>query len=181
MKKVLVISSSPRKNGNTELLCGEFMRGASESGHEVKEIRLSEKHVGYCTGCSVCSMYGKPCPQKDDAENIIDEMIGSDVIVLATPVYFYSMSAQLKTFIDRCCGKYTLIRNKIFYFIAAGAEGDQETGNLERTFTAMEGFLECLDNAVLKGKIMAKGVWHEGEVKGNPAMESAYLMGKEID
>ena len=66
-KKVLILSSSPRRNGNSDLLCNEFMRGAAEAGHQVEKIFLKDKHINYCTGCSVCSMYGKPCPQKDDA------------------------------------------------------------------------------------------------------------------
>ena len=63
-KKVLILSSSPRRNGNSDLLCNEFMRGAAEAGHQVEKIFLKDKHINYCTGCSVCSMYGKPCPQK---------------------------------------------------------------------------------------------------------------------
>ena len=95
-KKVLILSSSPRRNGNSDLLCNEFMRGAAEAGHQVEKIFLKDKHINYCTGCSVCSMYGKPCPQKDDAAEVVEKMIAADVIVMATPVYFYTMSAQMK-------------------------------------------------------------------------------------
>ena len=69
-KKVLILSSSPRRNGNSDHLCNEFMRGAAEAGHQVEKILLKDKHINYCTGCSVCSMYGKPCPQKDDAAEV---------------------------------------------------------------------------------------------------------------
>ena len=61
-KKVLIISSSPRKGGNSDLLCDEFMKGAIEAGNEVEKIFLKDKTDHPCTGCSVCSMYGKPCP-----------------------------------------------------------------------------------------------------------------------
>ena len=80
-KKVLILSSSPRRNGNSDLLCNEFMRGAAEAGHQVEKIFLKDKHINYCTGCSVCSMYGKPCPQKDDAAEVVEKMIAADVIV----------------------------------------------------------------------------------------------------
>ena len=81
-KKVLILSSSPHRNGNSDLLCNEFMRGAAEAGHQVEKIFLKDKHINYCTGCSVCSMYGKPCPQKDDAAEVVEKMIAADVIVM---------------------------------------------------------------------------------------------------
>ena len=102
-KKVLILSSSPRRGGNSDTLCDEFMRGAAESNHEVEKIFLRDKTIHYCTGCSTCSLYQKPCPQKDDAAEIIEKMVDADVIVMATPVYFYTISAQMKTLIDRCC------------------------------------------------------------------------------
>lgn len=77
-KKVLILSSSPRRNGNSDLLCNEFMRGAAEAGHQVEKIFLKDKHINYCTGCSVCSMYGKPCPQKDDAAEVVEKMIAAE-------------------------------------------------------------------------------------------------------
>ena len=107
MKNVLILSSSPRRGGNSDTLCDEFMQGAIESGHRVEKVFLRDKTIHPCTGCGVCSQYKKPCPQKDDAAEIIGKMLAADVIVMATPVYFYTMSAQMKTLIDRCCGPYT--------------------------------------------------------------------------
>ena len=85
-KNVVILSASPRRNGNSDILCDEFMKGAIEAGNEVEKIFLIDKTVHPCTGCSVCSMYGKPCPQKDDAAEIVEKMIAADVIVMATPV-----------------------------------------------------------------------------------------------
>ena len=115
MKKTLILSSSPRRGGNSDTLCNEFLRGAREAGFPAEKIFLGDKAIRYCTGCSVCSLYGKPCPQKDDMSEILDKMLAADVIVMATPVYFYTMSAQMKTLIDRCCGLYTQMQNKEFY------------------------------------------------------------------
>ena len=80
-KKVLILSSSPRRGGNSDVLCDEFMKGALEEGNEVEKIFLKDKTVHPCTGCSVCSMYGKPCPQKDDAAEIVEKMIAADLFL----------------------------------------------------------------------------------------------------
>ena len=107
-------------------------------------------------------------------------MRAADVIVLATPVYFYAMSAQLKTMLDRCCGLYMEMKNKEFYFLAAAAEGEEGLDNLEHVFDNLMGFLDCLENPVVRGKVLATGVWHVGEIKGNLALEKAYTMGRDI-
>ena len=81
-KRVLILSSSPRRGGNSDTLCDEFMRGAVEGNNEVEKIFLRDKTIHYCTGCSVCSLEKKPCPQKDDAAGIIEKMLAADVIVM---------------------------------------------------------------------------------------------------
>ena len=158
-KKVLILSSSPRRGGNSDTLCDEFLRGAQEAGHEVEKIFLKDKTIHYCTGCGVCNE-GKPCPQKDDAPEIVRKMVAADVIVLATPVYFYTMSAQMKTLIDRCCAGYLEIRDKEFYFIVAAAE--TSVAAMERTIDGFRGFLDCLDNPQEKGVVYGVGAWHKG-------------------
>ena len=177
-KKVLIISSSPRKGGNSDLLCDEFMKGALEAGNEVEKIVLKDKTVHPCTGCSVCSMYGKPCPQKDDAAEIVETMIAADVIVMATPVYFYTMCGQMKIMIDRCCARYTEITNKEFYFIIAAAEDNKAM--LERTIDGFRGFLDCLEGPREKGTVYGIGAWKVGEIKDTPYMQEAYNMGKMV-
>lgn len=177
-KRVLILSSSPRRNGNSDTLCNEFMRGAQETGNQVEKIFLKDKHINYCTGCSVCSMYQKPCPQKDDAAEIVEKMIEADIIVMATPVYFYAMSAQMKTMIDRCCARYLEIKNKDFYFIISAAEDDRTL--MERTIDGFRGFLDCLENARECGTIYGIGAWKMGEIEGKSSMQEAYLMGKNV-
>ena len=177
-KNVLILSSSPRRGGNSDTLCDEFLRGAVEAGNEAEKIFLRDKDIRYCTGCSVCSRDGKPCPQKDDAAAVIDRMLAADVIVMATPVYFYTMSAQMKTLIDRCCGLYTRMRDKEFCFIVTAADDDRE--KMLRTVDGFQGFLDCLENPVVKGVVYGLGVWHPGEIAGNPAVKEAYEMGRTI-
>lgn len=178
MKKTLILSSSPRKGGNSDTLCDEFMRGAVKAGHAVEKIFLGNKTINYCTGCSTCSLHGKPCPQKDDMAEILEKMLSADIIIMATPVYFYTMSAQMKTLIDRCCGLYTKIADKEFYFIVTAAEDDKS--KMERTIDTFQGFLDCLENPTIKGVVYGLGVWHKDEIKGNKAMSEAYQMGLKL-
>ena len=101
-KKVLILSASPRKGGNSDLLCDQFAKGAEEAGHQVEKIRVQEKKIAPCLACYGCRNTGV-CVQKDDMAAILDKLVEADVLVLATPVYFYSMDGQLKTLIDRTC------------------------------------------------------------------------------
>ncbi len=175
-KKVLVISASPRKGGNSDLLCDRFIAGAQEAGHEVEKIALREKNIHYCLGCGVCNNTHL-CVQKDDMKAVLDKLVEADVIVLATPVYFYSMDGQLKTFIDRTVPRYTEISHKDFYFILTAADTQQK--NLHRTVEALRGFTQdCLDDAREKAVIYGVGAWQAGEVKDTPAWHQAYEAGK---
>lgn len=177
-KKVLILSSSPRKGGNSDLLCDEFMRGAKESGHNVEKIFVAQKKINYCSGCGVCNSTHK-CVQNDDMAEILNKMVSADTIVLATPIYFYSMDGQLKTLIDRTVPRYTEISNKDFYYIMTAA--DTNKNMLHRTVEAIRGFTEdCLPGAKEKGIIYGTGAWEKGEIKNNPAFSQAYEMGKNL-
>lgn len=174
-KNVLILSSTPRRGGNSDHLCDQFMQGALAAGHQVEKIVLKDKDIRYCTGCGVCSELGKPCPQKDDAAAIIEKMVCADVIVMATPVYFYTMSAQMKTLIDRCCARYLEMKNKEFYFLIAAAETDIQA--MERTIDGFRGFLDCLENPTEQGVVYGVGAWKLNEINHTPAMEQAYRYG----
>ena len=178
MKNVLILSSSPRRGGNSATLCDEFMQGAIESGHRVEKVFLRDKTIHPCTGCGVCSQYKKPCPQKDDAAEIIGKMLAADVIVMATPVYFYTLCAQMKTLIDRTCARYTEMGGKEFYFILTAAEESVEM--MERTVECFRGFLDCLDDPEERGVVYGVGAWQAGEIEGMPAMDEAYELGRRV-
>lgn len=128
-KKVLIISGSPRRHGNSELLCEQFQKGAEESGNQVKMLRLSELHIAYCSACYACKKTGH-CVKQDDMEQVLSSMRTADVIVLATPVYFYSMCAQMKTMIDRTLGgaQKPGLEQKEFYLIATAGDGADHRG-----------------------------------------------------
>jgi multimeric flavodoxin WrbA len=177
-KKVLVLSSSPRSGGNSDLLCDQFINGSIEAGHHTEKIFLKDKKINYCTGCGTCIDRGKTCSQKDDMAEVLDKMVAADVIVLATPVYFYTMCGQMKTLIDRTCSCYTEITNKDFYFIITAA--DNSNPAMERTLEEFRGFTYCLDRANEKGIVYGTGAWNMGDIKGKPAMKHAYEMRKMV-
>lgn len=176
-KRVLILSSSPRRGGNSDLLCDEFMKGAEEAGHSMEKIFLRDKKINYCTGCGVCYS-GKACSQKDDMGGILDKMIAADVIVLSSPIYFYTMCAQLKTLIDRCCSRYTEIKNKDFYYILTAADAARNA--VDKAVVEFQGFLDCLDHPQLKGIIYGVDAWNIGDIKTKPAMQESYETGKNI-
>lgn len=175
-KKILVLSASPRRGGNSDTLCDRFIDGAKEAGHETEKIVLRDKKIGYCLGCGACSERGEACPQKDDMAELLDKMIGADTIVMATPVYFYTMDAQMKTLIDRTCSRYTEISGKEFYFIVTAA--DEGTDAARGTIDGFRCFTSCLTEPKEKGIIYGLGAWRVGEIEGSPALREAYEMGK---
>ncbi|MBO5443252.1 MAG: flavodoxin family protein [Alphaproteobacteria bacterium] len=175
-KKILVLSGSFRKHGNSDLLCDEFVRGATESGNDVEKIFINDRKINFCRGCGVCNTTHK-CVQKDDMEEILNKMVAADVIVMATPVYFYTMNGQMKTLIDRTVPRYEEISGKDFYFIVAAADGNK--ANMQKTIEGFRGFTDdCLPGAKEKGIVYGVGAWQIGDIKGSPAMKEAYEMGK---
>ena len=177
-KKVLVLSASPRRGGNSDTLCDRFMHGAEEAGNHVEKIFLRDKKINFCVACDACKKNGGTCALKDDMAGILEKMAAADVIVMATPVYFYTMDGQMKTLIDRTYAKYPDIRNKSMYFIVAAADSNKRA--LERTIEGFRGFTSCYDGMEEKGIIYGAGAWNIGDIKGSPAMYQAYEMGKSV-
>ena len=154
------------------------MLGAEEADHQVEKIFLGDKEINYCIACDTCRENGGICDQDDDMAEVLDKMISADVIVMATPVYFYTMDAQMKTLIDRTYSRYMEIRNKDFYFIATAAVNRRQA--LERTIEGFRGFTSVLSGAKEKGIIYGTGAWNIGDIKGSSAMTEAYDMGKAV-
>ena len=177
-KKVLIISSSPRKGGNSETLAAAFAKGAREAGNQVETVSLREKQVGFCKGCLACLKLGH-CVIQDDAVEIAAKMHDADVLVFATPVYYYSVSGQLKTMLDRANPLYdTDYAFTQAYLLATAAEDAPET--FEGTEKAVQGWVDCFPRCTLAGTVFAGGVNDVGEIAGHAALEQAYRMGKEV-
>ena len=176
-KKVLIVSASPRRGGNSDLLCDAFARGAQEAGHRVEKIFFRDQNINYCLGCEAC-YNTKKCIQKDDMDEVLDKMVGADVLVFGTPVYFYTLDAQLKTLIDRTVPRYTELKGKA-YLIAALADEDRDS--IAGTVAAFRGFMDCLDQVEEAGIIVGYGAWKKGDITGNPAVDEAYRAGKKLE
>lgn len=177
-KKVLILSGSPRKGGNSDILCDEFLRGAQEAGNEVEKIRVAAKKVAPCSACYYCRDHGGACVHKDDMAEILQKMIEADVLVLASPVYFYSIDAQLKAVIDRTLARWLEVKNKEFYYIVTMADESKTSANT--TLACFRGYADCVEGAVEKGVIIGSGVYEPGRVKDTAAVQQAYEMGKNI-
>lgn len=100
--KIVILTGSPNPDGSTNILAGNFKKGAEESGHKVELINVCQLNVNPCTGCVACGYEGD-CVQDDDNERIRKALLSCDMVVFATPLYYYGMSAQLKAVIDRFC------------------------------------------------------------------------------
>lgn len=176
-KKVLILSGSPRKGGNSDILCDEFMRGAAEAGNMVEKIFIRDKKIGFCNACYACRETGV-CAIKDGMNEVLEKMHWADVIVMASPVYFYSIDAQMKAVIERTLAQWTKLSDKEFYYIMTAA--DDEDAAFETSLACFRGFAVCLQGAKEKGIIRCGGVYEAGAVRKTSCMAEAYEMGKNV-
>ena len=177
-KKVLILSSSPRKGGNSETLAAAFAKGAQEAGNQVETVYLREKQYGFCKGCLACQKLGH-CVIKDDAVEIAAKMHDADAIVFATPIYYYEMCGQMKTLLDRANALYgSDYRFRDIYLLTAAAEDEPEVP--QRAISGLGGWIDCFERAHLHGTVFAGGVCNGGDVAGHHALREAYEMGKSI-
>lgn len=178
MKNVLVLSGSPRVHGNSSLLCDEFIKGAQEAGHKTEKINITRKKVAGCLGCNVCYKNDGVCIQKDDMVEIREKMEQADVIVLSSPIYFYSMTSQMKAVIDRTYAFYSNLKGKTFYFILSCAAPEESF--TETMLASLRGFTCCVPEAKEGGILMGINTNEAGDVKDRQIMKDAYEMGKNI-
>ena len=178
-KKVLIISTSLRNNANSEILAKETERGAKDAGNEVEFVTLKDKNIQFCKGCLACQKL-KKCVISDDANAITEKMKNADVIVWATPVYYYEMSGQMKTLIDRANSLYaTGHKFKEVYLITTSAEDSQ--GIVQTVINGLNGWIACLNDVKLCGFVEAGGLEGANEAAANKELlEKAYNMGKNI-
>ena len=177
MKNVLILEGSPRLNGNSCLLSNEFARGAESAGHHVEKLLVSHKKIGGCLGCNACYRNGGSCVQKDDMQEVREKMLAADVIVLASPIYFYSMSAQMKTVVDRTYAFFSQLKGKTFDFIITCAATD--ASYTETMLASLRGFTCCVPDAKEGGVVLGLNTNAPGDVRQDEkAMAAAYELGK---
>lgn len=178
MKTILIISASLRQHSNSEALASAFADGARAAGHSVETVSLAGKALSFCRGCLACQKLHR-CIIRDDAVGIAEKMSRADALVFATPIYYYEMSGQLKTLLDRANPLYRSdYAFRDVYFLSAAAE--DEEGVDERAVHGLEGWIACFERARLAGTVFAGGVNAAGEIAGHPALQRAYDMGKAI-
>lgn len=177
-KTVLILSTSPRKGGNSDTLAEEFARGAREAGHQVEKIELYNKAIGFCRGCLACQKTRR-CVIHDDADMIAQKMLIADVLVFATPIYFYEMCGQMKTLLDRSNPLYPAdYAFRDVYLLATAA--DEEPSAMDGAVKGLEGWLACFEKARLAGTVFGGGADAVGAIQGSPALREAYEMGVKV-
>lgn len=177
-KSALIISGSPRKGGNTDLLCDAFARGAEEAGGQVEKIFLADYRIDYFSEADEQRVGNRANEAEDDVPMLVDKMVRADVIVLASPVYYMNITGQLKTFIDRTFGRYREMKDKEFFYLTACADPEESTADW--AINAFRGFVMCLPNPTERGMVKAVGMGRKGAVKGSQFEEEAYNLGKNI-
>lgn len=175
-KSVLILSSSPRRGGNSEALCLQFKKGAEEAGHTVEMLNINDYDIRYFNQRE----YDREASaaMADDAAAIIAKMKDADVIVLSSPVYFYNMTGQLKALIDRTYGHEKDLGGKEFFYISTSTDRSEE--GTDGVFEAFHGFAVCLYGSVERGVIRGNGARNRGDIDSHPAMQEAYEMGKGV-
>lgn len=175
MKNVVIVSSSPRIGGNSDTLAHEFEKGAISAGHHVDFVNLAKLKINYCLGCYQCAK-NHVCCQKDDFNYFLEIILKADVILFATPTYFYSMCGQLKVFIDRLVANYTAIRADIYLLVSAW---DSNKNNLQSTLEAIRGATrDCFEDCPEKGVLLAGGLTDRNDAKSSSYLKTAFEMGK---
>ena len=178
MKNVLVISTSLRANSNSDALADAFLRGAADAGHHTEKISLRGRNIQFCRGCMACQKLGR-CVISDDAAEISQKMHDADVIAFATPIYYYEMSGQMKTLLDRANWLYSSDYHFTdIYLLTAAAENEPSVPS--RAEGGLTGWIDCFERARLAGSVFAGGVEGPGETTGHPALAQAYNMGNQI-
>ena len=178
-KKVLIISTSLRGGSNSDILARECERGAKEAGHEVEYISLKGKEIKYCIGCLACQTKGN-CVLKDDVAEIMVKVKDAEVIVYATPIYYYEMAGQMKTLLDRLNPLFpSEYAFRDIYMIATAAENEESA--FEKAYNGLQGWVDCFEKAKLKGLVTGGGIGDANDAPNHEeTMKRAYELGKAL-
>lgn len=178
IKNVVVISTSLRGNSNSEQLAKSFAKGAEDAENNVTFISLKNKKIGFCIGCLACQEKGR-CVIEDDAIAIEQAVLNADVVAFTTPIYYYEMSGQMKTLLDRMNSLYPKdYRFRDVYMLSVAAEDDEETP--KRAESGLRGWIDCFEKAGLKGTLFCGGVNAPSDINGNDKLNEAYEMGRNV-
>ena len=177
-KKVLIITTSLRNDSNSDKLAASFAKGALEAGNDVETVSLKGKTIAFCRGCFACANTGR-CVINDDANEITEKILNAEVVVWATPIYYYEMSGQMKTMIDRANSLYPRdYKFRDVYLLSVAADDGDYVD--EKATGGVQGWVDCFEKAEFKGKVFAGNVNDQGDIEGHKALNEAYLLGKSV-
>ena len=180
MSNVLVITTSLRARSNSDILAERMIAGARDAGHEVEQISLKGKEIRFCIGCLSCQKTQK-CVLKDDAVWITEKVKNADTLVFVTPIYYYEMSGQMKTLLDRMNSLYPSdYRFRKIYLLTTAAEDESHVP--EKAVSGLQGWVDCFEKAELAGSLFLGGINNPGEaLERKDALNDAYEFGKALE
>ncbi len=180
MSKVLVISTSLRAGSNSDVLAERLIAGARAAGHEVEHISLKGKDIRFCIGCLACQKTQR-CVLGDDAVWIAEKVKNADTLVFATPIYYYEMSGQMKTLLDRLNPLYPSdYRFRKVYLLTTAAEDESYVP--EKAVNGLQGWVDCFEKAEFAGALFCGGINDPGEASGKKdTQDKAYEFGKALE
>lgn len=180
MSKVLVITTSLRSKSNSDILTERLIAGARDAGHEVEHISLKGKEIKYCIGCLACQQTQK-CVLKDDAIEIAEKVKNADTLVFVTPIYYYEMSGQMKTLLDRMNPLYPSdYRFRRVYMLSVAAEDEAHVP--EKAASGLQGWVDCFEKAKFTGSLFCGGISNTNEAASNVnALDRAYQFGSTLE
>jgi multimeric flavodoxin WrbA len=180
MSNVLVISTSLRAKSNSDILTEKLIAGAKDAGHQVEHISLKGKEIRFCIGCLACQKTQK-CVLKDDAVWIAEKVKNADTLVFATPIYYYEMSGQMKTLLDRMNPLYSSeYKFRKVYMLSTATEDEKTTP--EKAVNGLQGWVDCFEKAELAGSLFCGGISDPDEANAKPEeQEEAYAFGKSLE
>ena len=178
MKRVIVISTSLRRGSNSDMLADQFVEGAKAAGNDVEKISLVGKDIQFCMGCLGCQKLGR-CIINDDVNDIMAKVLKADVVCWATPIYYYEMSGQMKTLIDRMNAMYEQdYQFRDVYLLTTAAEDETETP--KRAEIGLTGWIDCYPKSHLAAHLFCGGVNDAREIEGNTKLREAFELGEKI-
>ncbi len=179
MSNVLVITTSLRADSNSDILAQHLIAGAKDAGHRVEHISLKGRSIGFCKGCLACQKTHK-CVLKDDAVMIAGKVMNADTLVFVTPIYYYEMSGQMKTLLDRMNPLYASdYRFRSVYMLSTAAEDEAFVS--DRAVSGLQGWIDCFEKAEFSGSLFCGGINDSGEAAGKTEeQQEAYEFGRSL-
>jgi multimeric flavodoxin WrbA len=180
MSKVLVISTSLRAKSNSDILTEQLLAGAKDAGHEVEHISLKGQKINFCIGCLACQKT-QQCVLKDDAIEIAEKVKNADTLVFATPIYYYEMSGQMKTLLDRLNPLYPSdYKFRKVYMLSTAAEDEEFVP--EKAVSGLQGWVDYFEKAEFAGSLFCGGISDPGEADGKDTeKDEAYQFGRALE